>query len=83
MKKIILIMLCSTIYYNSIGQCNPPINIYSSNINYYNADVNWNYQNNIYNYKIRYKIVGDTIWSWKFSNYFRWCKFQYSNSING
>ena len=67
MKKIILILFCSTLYYNSIGQCDPPINVFSSNINYYNADVNWNYQNNIYNYKIRYKIVGDTIWSWKFN----------------
>lgn len=65
MKKIILIMLCSTIYYNSIGQCNPPINVYSSNINYYNADVNWNYQTNINNYKIRYKLVGATSWSYK------------------
>ena len=68
MKKIILIILCSSIYYNSIGQqCDPPINVFSSNINHYNADVNWNYQNNIYNYKIRYKIIGDTIWSWKFN----------------
>ena len=58
-------MLCSTIYYNSIGQCNPPINVYSSNINYYNADVNWNYQTNINNYKIRYKLVGATSWSYK------------------
>ena len=39
----------------------PPINVFNSNINYYNADVNLKYQNNIYNYKIGYKIVGDTI----------------------
>ena len=65
MKKIILIILCTTIYYNSIGQCNPPINVFSSNINYYNADVNWNYQTNINNYKIRYKLVGATSWTYK------------------
>ena len=65
MKKIILIILFSTIYYNSIGQCYPPINVFSSNINYYNADVNWSYQTNINNYKIRYKLVGGTSWSYK------------------
>jgi hypothetical protein len=65
MKKIIIILFCSTLYYNSIGQCDPPINVFNSNINYYNADVNWNYQTNINNYRIRYKKVGDTIWSYK------------------
>ncbi len=65
MKKIILILFCSTLYYNSIGQCNPPINVFNSNINYYNADVNWNYQTNINNYKIRYKLIGATSWSYK------------------
>jgi hypothetical protein len=65
MKKIILILICSTLYYNSIGQCDPPINVFNSNINYYNADVNWNYQTNINNYKIRYKLIGATSWSYK------------------
>jgi len=65
MKKIILILFCSTLYYNSIGQCDPPINVFNSNINYYNADVNWNYQTNINNYKIRYKLIGATSWSYK------------------
>ena len=65
MKKIILILFCSTLYYNSIGQCDPPINVFNSNINYYNADVNWNYQTNIYNYKIRYKLIGANSWSYK------------------
>ena len=67
MKKILLILICIILYSKSNGQCSAPFLVYSSNINYYNADVNWNYQNNIYNYKIRYKIVGDTIWSWKFN----------------
>ena len=65
MKKIILILICSTLYYNSLGQCDPPINVFNSNINYYNADVNWNYQTNINNYRIRYKLVGGTSWSYK------------------
>lgn len=54
-------------YNISNGQCSAPFLVYSSNVNHYNADVNWNYQNNIYNYKIRYKVVGDTNWSWKFN----------------
>ncbi len=67
MKKILLILICIILYGKSNGQCSAPFLVYSSNINHYNADVNWNYQNNIYNYKIHYKIVGDTIWSWKFN----------------
>ena len=43
------------------SQCTLLTGIRTTNINYNNSDVNWNYQNNIYNYKIRYKIVGDTI----------------------
>jgi len=65
MKKIIIILFCSTLFLNSFGQCDPPINVFNSNINYYNADVNWNYQTNINNYRIRYKIVGGTSWSYK------------------
>ena len=68
MKKIILILFCSVLYCNSLAQCNPPINVFNSNINYYNADVNWNYQTNINNYRIRYKIVGTTSWSYKNNN---------------
>ena len=67
MKKILLILICSILYNSSTGQCSAPFLVYNSNVNHYNADVNWNYQNDIYNYKIRYKIVGDTIWSWKYN----------------
>ena len=67
MKKIILILICSVLYSNISGQCSAPFLVYSSNVNHYNTDVNWNYQNNIYNYKIRYKIVGDSVWSWKYN----------------
>ena len=65
MKKILFTLFFSTLYLNSIGQCDPPITISSSNINFYNVDVNWNYQTNISSYKIRYKIVGSTSWSYK------------------
>ena len=65
MKKIILVLFCTILHYNSNGQCDPPINIFNSNINYYNVDVNWNYQANINNYRIRYKLVGATSWSFK------------------
>jgi len=67
MKKIILILICSVLYSNSSGQCSAPFLVYNSNVNHYNTDVNWNYQNNIYNYKIRYKIIGDSVWSWKYN----------------
>tara|TARA_B110000305_G_C19446635_1_gene645266 strand:- start:36 stop:1334 length:1299 start_codon:yes stop_codon:yes gene_type:complete len=65
MKKILFTLFFATLYFNSIGQCDPPINVFNSNINFYNADVNWNYQLNINKYKIRYKIVGTTSWSYK------------------
>ena len=65
MKKILFTLLLSTLYFCSKGQCDPPVTISSSNINFYNADVNWNYQANISSYKIRYKIVGSSSWSYK------------------
>ena len=65
MKKIILMLFCSSLYLNSIGQCDPPITVFNSNINYYNVDVNWNYQTNINNYKIRYKLIGANSWLYK------------------
>ena len=65
MKKIILILFFSTLYFNSTGQCDPPLVVFNSNINFYNANVNWNFQANIYKYRIRYRIVGDSVWSYK------------------
>jgi len=65
MKKILLIITLSVLYFNSNGQCDAPINVFNSNINYYNADVNWNYQTNINNYRIRFKEVGSSSWSYK------------------
>ena len=65
MKKILLLLTFSALYINSNGQCDAPINVFNSNINYYNADVNWNYQTNINNYRIRFKEVGSSSWSYK------------------
>jgi len=65
MRKLLLILLCSILYGYSNAQCNTPSNPYSSNINYYNADANWSSQTNVYNYKIRYRILGTISWLYK------------------
>ena len=65
MKKYFLILICTLMFNYSNSQCLSPSNIFSSNINYYNANVNWNYQPNINKYKIRYKIIGGSSWSYK------------------
>lgn len=65
MRKVLLILLSSVLYSYANAQCNTPSNTYSSNINYYNADANWNFQTNVYNFKIRYKILGTSSWLYK------------------
>ena len=65
MKKILLILLYSSIYNICNAQCSAPTTPYSSNINYYNADANWDNQSNVYNYKIRYRILGSSSWLYK------------------
>ena len=61
MKKIILILIVFININYVFSQCTLVTGIHTTKINYNNADVNQSYQNNIYNYKIRYKIVGDTL----------------------
>lgn len=65
MKNFLVIILFVFTHKLGIAQCNTPTSLFSSNINYYNADANWNFQNNIHHYKIRYKIIGATSWSFK------------------
>ena len=65
MKKILFVIFFSALYFDGISQCDPPITVFNSNINFYNANVNWNYQIDIDRYKIRYKIVGTSNWSYK------------------
>ncbi len=65
MKKYFLILIWTMTFNNSYSQCSSALNTFSSNINYYNATVSWNYQPNIIKYKIRYKIIGGLSWSFK------------------
>ena len=63
--KIRLTILFGFISIISFAQCFAPITLFASNINYYNAEVNWNSTNGTYQYKIRYKIIGAASWSYK------------------
>ena len=65
MKRILLILLYSIICNISNAQCTAPTTTYSSNIYYYNAVANWDLQSNVYNYRIRYKIIGSSSWLFK------------------
>tara|TARA_B100001142_G_scaffold179806_2_gene179405 strand:+ start:73722 stop:74993 length:1272 start_codon:yes stop_codon:yes gene_type:complete len=47
------------------SQCDAPSTIFASNVNYYNAEVNWNTTSGTYFYRIRFKIIGAPSWSYK------------------
>ena len=47
------------------SQCFTPTTLFASNINYYNAEVNWNTTSGTYFYRIRYKIIGVSNWSFQ------------------
>lgn len=62
MKKyisIFFILLSTTL---TFGQCSTPNVTFASNINYYNAETNWNSISGAYYYRIRYKIIGASNW---------------------
>ena len=63
--KIKLTILFVSISIIGFSQCFAPSILFTSNINYYNTEVNWNSVNGINHYKIRYKIIGSTSWSYK------------------
>ena len=63
--KIRLTILFGFISIISFSQCFAPSTLFASNINYYNAEVNWNSTNGTNHYKIRYKIIGSASWSYK------------------
>lgn len=63
--KIKLTILFGFISIISFSQCFAPSTLFASNINYSNAEVNWNSTNGTYQYKIRYKIIGAASWSYK------------------
>ena len=61
-----LIIFLFTIFNIELSaQCLSPSNTYASNINYYNVTLNWDTVSGSYVYKIRYKIIGATSWSYK------------------
>ena len=64
MKNIVFV-LCLLNCVNGYSQCNPPSNIYTTNINFYNALANWTSINTAHHYKIRYKIIGNSSWEYK------------------
>ena len=59
-KILILFFLITSNY--SYSQCFSPVNLSSSNINYYNVNINWNTASNVYNYRVRYKEIGSSSW---------------------
>jgi hypothetical protein len=65
MKTRLLILLISILSSSGYSQCFAPTTVFSSNINYYSADVNWNSTLGTHHYKIRYKEIGNSNWSYK------------------
>ena len=64
MKKIVFLII-ALMSYNCYSQCLPPVNCNASNINYYNADVNWDIVSGSHHYKIRYKENSSATWLYK------------------
>ena len=63
--KIRLTILFGLISLISFSQCFAPSSLFTSNINYYNAEVNWNSTSGTNHYRIRYKVIGSASWSYK------------------
>ena len=62
---LILVIACSV---NSLqAQCFAPTSLSSSNVNYYNAHVNWAPALNAHHYKVRYKEINSNIWLYKYN----------------
>jgi len=61
MRNIFFIALLYTI--NVSGQCPIPNNLNASNINYFNAEVNWVTSSTVNHYRIRYKEINATNWT--------------------
>ena len=59
---IILFLLASL---KSFGQCNIPQNTFANNVYFFSAQVNWNVVSGAHHYKIRYKEIGTSPWSYK------------------
>ena len=59
---IIFFLLASL---KSFGQCNIPQNTFANNVYFFSAQVNWNIVSGAHHYKIRYKEIGTSPWSYK------------------
>lgn len=59
---IILFLLAGL---KSFGQCNIPQNTFANNVYFFSAQVNWNVVSGAHHYKIRYKEIGTSPWSYK------------------
>jgi len=64
-NKTILLSIFLSFSLQSYSQCFTPTTLFASNINYYNADVNWNSTSGTHYYRIRYKIIGSSAWSFQ------------------
>ena len=59
---LVLFLLASL---KSFGQCNIPQNTFANNVYFFSAQVNWNVVSGAHHYKIRYKEIGTSPWSYK------------------
>ena len=65
LKNSIVYILTLLVSANCLGQCAIPQNTFSNNIYFFSANLNWDSVNNVHHYKIRYKIIGTSPWSYK------------------
>ena len=65
MKKYLAITLIICQSVNLFSQCGVPQNTYSDNVYFFSANLNWNNVNNVHHYKIRYKVINTSPWSYK------------------
>ena len=65
MKKylatILIICQSSTLF----AQCGVPQNTFSNNVYFFSANLNWDNVNSVHHYKIRYKVINTSPWSYK------------------
>ena len=66
MKRFVFfIFLITAVIGDCMPQCFPPSTLFSSNINYSNAEANWNTTSGAHHYKIRYKEISSSTWLYK------------------
>jgi len=60
-----IVYLFILISLNCYSQCSIPQSIFSDNIYFFSANLNWGAVNNVHHYKVRYKEIGTSPWSYK------------------